>query len=250
MSYKYFFNGKVLPERTNVNLYGLDWFTFEQPDTNMHFKLKVHIYLSQILVTVDSEIEITDLVTLRNYLFNVISFFVDCIGYENGCGYTIEITSCTYDNGNAATVFGVNIDNLKNTDINSQWGSTTDLIESFRKANTEQQPQLQRAIADFRSGILVSHDTGFYVYRAIESIQVAFNNSWIEMNTALNLNKTYTDYLRENHGRLQRHGKYTFMTSNQRIDMLIRAKTIISRFVFYINNSSQPLNSPKFPELV
>lgn len=242
----YIFHGRIIPERAHVNLTGLNEMEFIQPESGLQFKFKVSIVLSEISVWVNSEEEISDLISLKNFVTDTVSFFVDCIGYDNGCGYAVEIDSCIYSEGNDFTVFGVNIDDLKE---DGKWESTLNVIEAYARATDLQKQQLQRSLSEFRRGIKVSHDTGFHVYRAIESIKLAFNDSWNDMNTALNCDRTYTDSLRETHANSQRHGSYTFMTSADRTDMLIRAKTIISRFVSYIKNGSQNLDSSNYPEL-
>jgi hypothetical protein len=242
----YLFYGRVIPERTHVNLTGLDELEINQPESSLKFKLKVTILLSVISATVTSEEEISDLLSLRNFVTDAISFFVDVIGFENGCGYTVEIDSCTYNDSKKFIVFGVNIDDLKEE---NRWETTLDVFQAHQIATDTQKLQLQRSMAEFRRGIKVNHDTGFHAYRAIESIKLAFNDSWDDMNTALNLNKTYTVSFKENHADAQRHGGYTFMTSKDRIHMLTKAKTIISRFVSYIKNNSQNLNPINYPEL-
>jgi len=242
----YVFHGRVIPERTQVNLTGLGEMDFIQPDSNLKFKFKVTIVLSEIVVWVKSEENISDILSLKNFITDTVSFFVDCIGYGNGCGYTVEIDTCSYNEGDDFTVFGVNIDDLKET---NKWESTLKVIEAYIQGTDLQKQQLQRSLAELKRGIKISHDTGFHVYRTIESIKLTFNDSWDNMNEALNLNKTYTDQLRETHANPQRHGAYTFMTSADRIAMLIKAKTIISRFVSYIKNNCQNLNTSNYPEL-
>jgi len=247
----YIFHGRVIPERAHVQLTGLDEMEIVQPESGLRFKLKVSIVLSVISATVTSEDEISDLLSLRNFLIGAISFLVDTIGFDKGCGYTIEMDSCTYEEGKKFIVFGVNIDELKEE---GRWETTLDLIQAYQRATDEQKQQLQRSLAEFRRGIRVSNDTGFHVYRAIESLQLTFTGNteaqkWNNMNGALNLNRTYTDDLREDHANPQRHGAYTFMSSDDRTEMLIKAKTIISRFVSYIKNNNQNLSTTDFPEL-
>lgn len=242
----YIFHGRVIPERAHVNLTGLDEMEFIQPESGLQFKFKVSIVLSEISVWVKSEEEISDLTSLKNFVSDTVSFFVDCIGYDNGCGYVVEIDSCTYNNGRDLAVFGVNIDNLKE---DGRWEPTLNVIAAYAQATDLQKQQLQRSLAELKRGIKISHDTGFHTYRAIESIKLTFNHSWDDMNAALNLNKTYTDGLRENHANPQRHGSYTFMSSEDRTEMLIKAKTIISRFVSYIRNRSKNLHPTDYPEL-
>jgi len=197
-------------------------------------------------VWVKSEEDIPDILSLKNFVTDSVSFFVDCIGFDNGCGYVVEIDSCTYNEGNDFTVFGVNIKDLKDK---GRWESTHKVIEAYSQGTDLQKQQLQRSLAELKRGIKISHDTGFHAYRAIESIKLSFNDSWDNLNAALNLDKTYTDQLREDHANPQRHGAYTFMTSADRIAMLIKTKTVISRFVSYIRNKNQNLSSINFPKL-
>lgn len=242
----YIFHGKVIPERSQVNLTGLNEIEFLQPDSGTQFKFKLNIIHSQIAVWVESEEDISDLVTLKNFITATVSFFVDCIGYENGCGYTVEMDSCAYNEGKDFTVFGVNIDVLKE---DNRWESTLNIIDAYSNATDLQKQQLQRSLAELKLGIKNSQDTGFHVYRGIESIKLSFNDSWDNMNAALNLSRTYTDQLRVNHANPQRHGAYTFMTSAVRVEMLVKVKTIISRFAAYIRNNSQTLPHADYPEL-
>lgn len=234
----YTFYGRVIPERTMVNFRGLGWTEFVQPDSDLHFQIKIDINLSIITVFVKSEDQIQDTVTLKNYVSNMVSLFVDCIGFSNGCSYNIEIDSCTYNDGEDTQVFGVQISEL--TDTNA-YDVTIVLMSAYFVANSTQKMQLQRSLEELKMGIKLPHDTAFHAYRAIESIRQSFA-SWEEMNENLNLNQSYTRQLKEDHADLQRHGTYTFMTSDQRTEMLLKSKTIINRFVKYIQNGNRRLS--------
>ncbi len=240
----YIFHGKVLPERTHVNLTGLPPINIIQPESNLNFELKISILLSEISAYVTSEEVIPDLISLKNFVTDAISFLVDCIGYENGCSYLTEIDSCSYNKGNDFVVFGVDISELKNS---NNWESALNVIKAHSQGSDLQKQQLQRSLAELRRGIKITHDTGFHAYRAIEAIKLSFDDSWEKTNTALNLKQTYSDDLRKNHGNPQRHGSYTFMSSQERVEMLIKAKTVISRFVSFIQNNNQQLSQSNSP---
>lgn len=244
MNFTYYFSGMVLPERADVNFSGLKWLEISQPDSDLSFRLNLQIYKSQISATAKSNKKIDDIITLKNCVHSTVSFFVDSLGFDLGCGYNIEITKCTFNGGDDVVIFGVNIDALKKEE--NKWVSALAVLRASQEANEVQQIQLQRALSDFKNGILISNDTGFYAYRAIEAIKTAFDDSWDKMNQSLKIARNYTEDLRVKHGNPQRHGNTTFMTSEDRIDMLLRAKNIISRYVTYLNNGNNDLNSDEF----
>ncbi len=51
----YLFHGRVIPERAQVNLTGLNEMEFIQTESDLRFKFKVSIILSEISVLVKSE---------------------------------------------------------------------------------------------------------------------------------------------------------------------------------------------------
>ena len=236
----YIFHGRVIPERAQVNFEGPE-IELTQPDSSLSFKFKVNIVLSEISVWVQTQIDPTDLLSLKNFLTDAVSFFVDCIGYDNGCAYTIELDSCTYNDGNDFIAFDVNIDELHEK---LTWESGLDVIDAYGKGTDIQKAQLQRSVSELKRAIKTTYDTAFHVFRAIESLKRTFPGKtdlqmWQDMCEALNMSESYIAELRDKHALDQRHGGYTFMSSDERIEMLVKAKTVISRFVSYVRGGNE-----------
>lgn len=161
----YFFQGVVLPERAQLSLQFTLGFT--------HFTsgvagiAKVSIVLNQVAVWLESDYE-WDIFDLRNVVKSLVQGDLDKIGYLKGHVYDFQITRVLNQSRSIDHVFGIDIPCL------GERTKPDNLISELDKLrNKSMGPNgvlLNRCFNDLVSAMRHADDTGFYCYRAIESL--------------------------------------------------------------------------------
>lgn len=162
----YLFQGVVLPERAQLSLSFSVKFT--PVFKGLGGEAKVNIILNQIAVWVTSEHD-WDIFDLRNIVKNIVQGHLAMIGYLKGFAYDIEITRVLSRDRKIDYVFGIDIPCIanRNQDIDFE-----DAILKLRnKTSGEEGVFILRCLNDLISAMKHADDTGFYCYRAIESLR-------------------------------------------------------------------------------
>jgi hypothetical protein len=162
----YLLYGVVLPERAQLSLqFELG---FSHIATGVKANAKVSIVLNQIVVWVESDHE-WDIFDLRNVVQNIVQSHLAMVGYLKGYAYDSEITRVLNQSRGIDRVFGIDIPCL------SDRGKLVDLTEALPKLRDMTVGligvYLQRCFSDLVSAMKHADDTGFYCYRAIESLR-------------------------------------------------------------------------------
>jgi hypothetical protein len=249
----YVFSGRVMPERTNVYLAPI---TLNNGVVGREMtkapQITVSISYSIISVTVGEVDAIVDLQTLKNSIANIVSALVDVIGYQNGCGYEIEIDQAIDELG-IQTIFGVRC--------------IHDSPEDARKLQFEvlrdiplQNVFLRKALEDIRKAMRCPNDTAFHCFRVCEDIRQYFvekfsikkedkNDSWKKMRNQLNIGDEWLRPLVAASKSL-RHGEVIARIDTvQREEYFRISIRVIDRFYSYLLQNSEPLDKGVFPEL-
>lgn len=162
----YLFHGVVLPERAQLSLsFALQ---FTHVGSGLTGEAKVSIVLNQVAVWVESEHD-WDIFDLRNVVKNIVQGELAMVGYLKGYAYESEITRVLHQGRGIDRVFGIDIPCI------AKRGESVDLPEALsrlrEKANGPNGVFLRRCFADLASAMRDADDTGFYCYRAIESLR-------------------------------------------------------------------------------
>lgn len=162
----YLFQGVVLPERAQLSLqFALG---FSHVSSGVPGVAKVSIVLNQVAVWVESE-HAWDIYDLRNVVKNIVQNDLAMIGYVKGYAYDFEVTRVLNQSRGIDYVFGIDIPCL------ARRGESIDLqaeLEKLRdKATGQNGLFLHRCFSDLASSMKHADDTGFYCYRAIESLR-------------------------------------------------------------------------------
>jgi hypothetical protein len=232
----YYFTGKVLPERTNVEIYNMA--TIECDFKKLHLKINISIRLSQISITVEADQKIEDIYTLKNVLQSEIDAVLDIYGYLTGRGYGCEITSVVNKEENLHIIFGVGIPDLE---VDETERLPYQEIFGLIYGNSSLVRCLRISLFNFKLAIRYPADTGFYCYRAIESVRNAFGkdkSGWESMHSKLGTSETNIRLFKEKHSDEQRHGGITEMTGEERVQMLKVARLVIDKFINYAKDQS------------
>lgn len=236
----------VLPERADVNFSPIE-LEIGAKSANFQGKAQISIVASQVSIVLEIETDI-DLHTIKNTVEYLIRVVVDSFGYLVGRGYDIEITSAVSPQ-NKHTVFGVGIPELEAR----QNERPVQFNEFFPLAL--QSIHLQRCLNDLREAIRSPFDTGFYCYRALESIRQSFvesndsgeKSSWDRLNSSLRIEKSYSDELRK-FALPQRHGNPIPMTGEERVRAMKYIWLVVDRYAMFLKEGNKPLPD-EFPVL-
>lgn len=241
----YVFTGKLIPELGNIRFNIFIPLHMHAVDAGLQFNIIISIFNSQISATVKDVNGSFDLQFLRNYVRDVIRVFVDTLNYIYGCGYDIQITTVIDVNTGQQTVFGAGIPEL--FEAQSERPLAIEKVCSL----AQNSPLLCRALANLREAIRQPNDTGFFCYRAVESIRQYFYEpqngkkdkpSWERLRSSLRVDKSWIDALTEFHeANNQRHGKTPYMSGEKRVSAMQYAWKVVDRFCIYLDNGAVQL---------
>ncbi len=246
----YEFRGRALPERDRVTLNPSLALEAHVKEAGLDFEVTMSIRESEILVQVKTHENRADLETLRNYVRDLARVVVDTGGYLLGRGYDVEIDSVIQPDGTKVE-FGVGIAVLEST----QHERPLAFNETLSLVLTSE--HLRRAIGDLREAVRSPVDTGFFCYRAVESLRQHFRKeedgekqgpSWERMGNALRIDRGWVDELVKT-AQQQRHGETPYMSGESRVTALMRAWKIVDRFVSYASKGFVPLPEGEFEVL-
>ncbi|SDC05765.1 hypothetical protein [Natrinema hispanicum] len=234
---RYVFTGSVFPERANVNVSPPVEFSSEMHD------FEISIIASQITVVLESEEEIEDIHTVRNLVKTHTQALTDIFAYTHGYAYSVEITSVVGPN-NERSVFGATVpvirDQLSEKDRSEKFNEIWELVAS------DVATYIDRILVDLRLAMKHAHDTGFYCYRAIETIRKYFheefsipeeNNEdikqgWVKMRGELGIDRTDLDKIKV-FADERRHGGEIEITNEERAEVFEVTWDVINSFFQY-----------------
>lgn len=162
----YIFQGIVLPERAQLSLQ----FTvgFEHLSSGIKAAARVSILLNQVVVWIETEHD-WDIFDLRNVVANIVQGHLQMVGYLKGFAYDFELTRVLNQERSTDYVFGIDIPCL------AARGAEIDLSDALSKLRDKtfgtSGVYLIRCFSDLNSAMKHADDTGFYCYRAIESLR-------------------------------------------------------------------------------
>jgi hypothetical protein len=235
---RYTFFGKVFPERTCVSISGLRaWITSE--DNEISGELLLYISLSQVIAIFSCDKKVQNYFSLKNYVEDSIRVPLDAFGYTNACGYDIEITAMIDSDGNPPTIFGVGIPAIEKAAQDA--GITFQkIMEIF---NNVKGKHLKLCLADLREAIRWPENTGFFCYRAIESLRQYFvhengveddRSSWEMLRAELDVDRSHIELIKK-YADDPRHGKGVFISDTDRAKMFKLTWDMVNRFIAYAN---------------
>lgn len=162
----YLFHGVVLPERAQLSLEF--HVKFSHLASSISAEAQVSVVLNQVAVWVESEHN-WDIFDLRNVVKNIVQGHLAMIGYLKGYAYDVEIIRVLSRERNIDYVFGIDVPCIANRNPNID---LNDAILRLRDRTTgENGVFLHRCFDDLVSAMKHADDTGFYCYRAIESLR-------------------------------------------------------------------------------
>jgi hypothetical protein len=162
----YLFYGIVLPERAQLSLQFS--VKFSHLASKVTADAKVSVILNQVAVWVDSDHN-WDIHDLRNVVLNLLQSNIAMVGYLKGFAYDCQITRVINQIRGIDYVFGIDVpclaDRVKPAELNDT------VLKLREKTSGVNGLYFQRCFGDLNSAIKHADDTGFYCYRALESLR-------------------------------------------------------------------------------
>lgn len=162
----YIFTGRVIPERAVLDIKEIPFKILASEDVP-EGDLFVEILKSQISARFLAAIQVQNIFTLRNTIEDAVRMLLDVAGYFHGYGYDVEIVQMVHADSSQKQVFGIDIPTLAG--VCEKAGITYNDI--FHAVAQKDGGFLRHALADVREAIKSPRDTGFFCYRAIESLK-------------------------------------------------------------------------------
>lgn len=161
----YVLAGKVLPERAAVTVSRISYQVSSGSDVPQS-DLELEIQLSQIYARLVCPSPIQNIFTARNIVLDIARSTLDVAGFLGARGFDVEITHFIPADGSPPTTFDYSIPAL------NEVLSTCELTHYnlLRLSWTSNGWYITRSLGDFRLAMLSAMDTGFFCYRAIETL--------------------------------------------------------------------------------
>lgn len=161
----YLFYGVVLPERAQLSFRLQLEFSHVSGFSGV---ARISIVMNQVVVWVESDHE-WDIFDLRNVVKNIVQTQLAMVGYLKGFAYDLEVTRVLHRGRGIDYVFGIDIP------IIAERGKGVDLDEALKRLRAHTAGPhgvfVHRCFTDLASAMKHADDTGFFCYRAIESLR-------------------------------------------------------------------------------
>lgn len=244
---EYIFYGQINPSFKRVS------FNIKDPPLRLTYDSRIGRFnytlllnnTSDIVVCVESELEIPDL----NTLFDMVRYFTqsyyDTALLNTGVLCTVSFTSVLLPN---KVLEQVNIQDISSWLQPNLFDFETEVL--FELKNN---PIARVAIADIKYACLEPDLTALFSYRAIEVVMNSFEtgdtkNNWIVLRDNLNLSRDFFLPV-EKLSVLNRHGKRFDQTFKERQVCIYTAMIVVQRYLHYLNSGKSKLDINKHAEI-
>jgi hypothetical protein len=233
---KLFFSGIIHPERL-----GLTIGTIEQDlgsDGKIHGRMKVSISNGQLTAFIEWDNESEDVFTLRNIVQATVEPVVNIASFLKGYAFNVDVVRVFDEGLNQSLVFNNEIPALVER---NQKRELTEVKFIYPLCCGPDGLYLRRCLNDLNLAIKHPDDTGFYCYRALESLKQFFGElsgekddrkQWKAMADALGGKEEDTKLTRD-HALPARHGVPNPITDEERREIFLHTWTIVERFIDY-----------------
>ena len=169
---------------------------------------------------------------------DVAEIFVGAIGFELGCGYSVELIQVTEEDG-TPHVFGVQPQGKSPGETLGFSPAGSVVSRAFHLSGRNLFFRL--ALRDYLRAITDTTDCATYCFRAIESVKMAVGSSagdasWENMHAKLNTSREAIDHTVKDFADAVRHGNWVNAKPTdkfQRWEMLLLTQNILARYLDY-----------------
>jgi hypothetical protein len=204
---------------------------------------------SDVALHVTTSEVVEDVATLKNQIQTVTNAIFDGTTYYTGLVVTVEITSVILEHPWLARFEN------KSEGVEREAHASALRHDIFFSLAIES-VDLRSALSDLREAIRSPNDTGFFSYRAVETIMQSFRENaeeepkrvWPRFRESLRISAEYVKAMTA-FSTSNRHGVVVPVSAQAREELLIRARTVIHRFAAFLAVQRKPLSSSEFQEL-
>jgi len=230
----YIIKGIVHPERAPISLGPLK-FSIHHPTTKNNAEINFNIVLNQITLLIDTSNE-WNIYDLKNMAKQLVADHLAIIGFIKGYAYEVEIRQILNPEKEIDQVYGIDIPCIEKR--NKKMKISHDFPKIMAHIQGELGLYVKRCLNDLIASMKYPDDTGFYCYRAIESLKQyckeKFNISkeadqWKKFREITGYKKDDIDIVK-NFADPVRHGDVINMTSENREKIFLKTWDIIEGF--------------------
>jgi len=218
----------------------------EGQECELSLLLSGGIYFS---VSVTTERAITDLATFRNQITTICKSIYDAASFLNAVSISIELTSLLEVERNRFWTFEDKVSEL--LESASERPLETESFFTLAVVNE----YLRSALSDLNEAIISPNDTGFYCYRAVETLMQEFKQpgeesktAWPKFREALHVSQAWIEPLTDK-SISNRHGELKGLSGKERVFLMKRAWTLVYRFARLKLRKGSTLPLSEFPLL-
>lgn len=230
---KYTFFSVIYPERAWVNIPPFDGPIFTSGDVNIG-NIHIVVAYSQITIIADIINDDTDIFTIRNSIQSYINHTICVLDYAKGQFHTLDIKQYMTSSGEIFN-FGAN-----DFAVSARLSTVKNTIDRlFQITKGEKGLIIRQCFFDLTKAIQFPEDTGFYCYRAIESLLQYFDaatnkkQAWESLRQATNTTREEIDKIK-NVSDQNRHGIHNDLLGDIRKEIIVLAYKITYNFINYL----------------
>jgi hypothetical protein len=236
----YIIKGIVYPERATLS-FSLPVIKIYHPTTNNEAEINLCITLNQITLYIITDDE-WDILDLRNIARQFVMDHLAIIGFIKGYAYDVEIRQILNFEKEIDVVYGINIPCIEQR--NEKKDISIELSKLMRYTGGELGMYIKRCLNDLIMSMKFPDDTGFYCYRAIESLKqyckIMFTlekepDQWKKLSEITGYNQSDIKLIKD-FAEPCRHGDTINITSDNRAKIFLQTWDIVDSFFNNINN--------------
>ncbi len=239
--YRYVFIGTVLPAHQQISVAGE--FQFVVPVCRgLQLSGTIGIVQSRIVITGTSDSPLPDIVTAKNIVRRLVLNLVAAIGFSRGMGLDVQIDA-EIGHSHPPRLFNSNF-----PEVGSE-GTDDEVRRFFEHISQPHTEPLRAALRDFVRAIREPDDTMMLCQRAVEVLRNTFarepgdhETAWKELRENLAIPRQYLQPLTDR-SKGPRHGQSSPVTGVERASALKTVRTVIQRYVLFLDNGKKPMDS-------
>jgi hypothetical protein len=234
----YILRGVVHPERAQFSLISPINLEITHPSTTATIKIKLNIQFNQITLWVDSDYE-WEIHDLRNAVKDIIVLTVLSIfSFRLGHTFDAEIIHVMNDEKQIDYVYSIVIGRIYERKKDVVF-THEELMSLFRKTLGVNGIYVNRCFGDLAMATRNPIDTGFYCYRAIESLKQYCKNKfsidkeadqWKKLSEITGYDQEYIEVVKE-FARPVRHGDVLDVTDSNRVEIFMKTWDVVEAFL-------------------
>lgn len=239
--------GRVLPEKIGLTTepYSVRWTGFED-----FGELRQDIFIERCQVVVKGVMAAPHLDhwTLKNIVEQDVRKMVDLAGYTLGISLDVTIDTVTMG-GEMPFVFGPEIPILF-----ARRQENPLVLSREQQSMLLTAPGFAEALADYREAMRTPLQTGFFCYRAVETLMQTFKGAvddrdrpaWEALRAALNVDRAGIDVVKQ-HADWARHGRARGLTDGERAALFTFTEIVLDRYMAFVLDGRRPLERERYP---